>query len=108
MLTWWGGWLPAFVLTFVIELGIYLVMLELFGLVGTRPGQLRRGSAGLIVLGLNTVTHPVFWAVALGLRAGPDVLVGELVVTAVEAALVALRDAAQVAAAVDEAGYQLA
>ena len=34
LLTLWGGWVPAFVLTCVIEVPVYLVMFELFGLVG--------------------------------------------------------------------------
>ena len=33
-LTWWDGWGPAFVLTCLIEVPVYLVMFDLFGLVG--------------------------------------------------------------------------
>ncbi len=87
VLNWWGGWLPAFVLTCVIELAVYLLMLELFGLVGREPGQLRPGRVALLVLGLNAVTHPAFWAVALRLHSTVGVLVGEVVVSLVEGAL---------------------
>jgi hypothetical protein len=87
VLNWWGGWLPAFVLTCVIELAVYLLMLELFGLVGRELGQLRPGRVALLVLGLNAVTHPAFWAVALRLHSTVGVLVGEVVVSLVEGAL---------------------
>ena len=97
-LTWWGGWLPAFVLTCVIEVPVYLLMFDLFGLVGSSPSQppsrslsragLGWGRAAVLALGLNAVSHPVFWAFALGFDGVVDLLVGELAVVAVEAMIV--------------------
>ncbi len=94
MLTWWGGWLPAFVLTCAIELPVYLIMFELCGLTGSGPGgtttgrRLGRGRAAALVLLLNAVSHPIFWSVALGLPGDRQLLAGELAVVAVEGLIV--------------------
>jgi hypothetical protein len=92
VLGWWGGWLPAFVLTCVIELPVYLVMFELFGLIGTTAAGeqplLTRGRALTLALVVNLVTHPAFWWAAQRMDGTVEVLVGELVVVGVEGLLV--------------------
>jgi hypothetical protein len=111
-LTWWGGWVPAFVLTCVIEVPVYLVMFELFGLAGaapieqsagTRAGGTRAGDirapvirvpslgwpqAIVLALVLNIATHPVFWAYALRIDSTLGQVLAELVVTLAEGLII--------------------
>ena len=106
-LTAWGGWLPAFLLTWVIEVPVYLLMFELFGLAGSasvrRTGNEQAGAPRPIGWGravvaasvTNVITHPMFWALALRLQSrgrlgSGTLLVAELCVVVVEALVVAL------------------
>lgn len=79
-----GTWAFAFGLTLLVELPIVLLLL------GRRLGFARTAVAGLVV---NAVTHPVLWLVFwwVGPRTGAGwaltLLVGEVVVIAVETAL---------------------
>jgi hypothetical protein len=92
VLTWWDGWIAAFVLTCVIEVPVYLVMFELFGLVGRTSDEripvLGWGRAVFLALVLNAVTHPVFWAFALQIESAAGLVLGELMVTLAEGLIV--------------------
>ncbi len=89
VLAWWGWFLPAFALTFIIELPAYL-------LGWASLGWLRRGAGaalqpvpaiGLVLL-LNLITHPLLWFAS---GAAPGFLViFELAVVAIEGLVVAL------------------
>jgi hypothetical protein len=87
--TWWGGFLPAFVLTFAIELPAYLLGWASLGWLRRRAGSvLRPGPAIGLVLVLNLITHPLLWLAA---GAAPElVVIFELLVVAVEGSIVAL------------------
>lgn len=92
VLTWWNGWAPAFLLSCAIEVPVYLVMFELFGLVGPSRDEnapvLGRGRAVLLALVVNVVTHPVFWPIALRIETTAPLVAAEIVVTLVEGLLV--------------------
>jgi hypothetical protein len=90
-MSWWSGWIPAFGLTCVIEVPVYLVMFQVFGMVDSpaeHRGRLGRGRAALLALGVNAITHPLFWWVALRLDGTAALIVGELVVVCVEGLLI--------------------
>jgi hypothetical protein len=89
VLSWWDGFLPAFVLTFAIELPAYLFGWASLGWLRRRAGApLRPGPAIGLVLLLNLVTHPLLWLAA---GAAPGlVVIFELIVVAVEGAIVAV------------------
>jgi hypothetical protein len=92
VLSWWGGWIPAFVLTCAIEVPLYLVLFELLGLRQVPSGRARSdlpvGRAVALALALNAITHPVFWWAALGLQRTSLLVLAELVVVAVEGLLI--------------------
>lgn len=87
MLTWWGGWVPAFVLTCAIEVPVYLLVSRLAGLtLGDRAGT-SSAQVALTAVGVNVATHPLFWAIALELDTLAVLVVAELVVVVVEGLL---------------------
>ncbi|WP_152362818.1 hypothetical protein [Microlunatus speluncae] len=89
VLAWWGWFLPAFVLTFLIELPAYLLGWASLGWLrrGARAALRPVPAIGLVFL-LNLITHPLLW---LASGAAPGLLViFELAVVAVEGLVVAL------------------
>jgi hypothetical protein len=97
VLSWWDGWIPAFLLTCVIEVPVYLVMFELFELFGRARSKwgsdrpilvLGWRRAVLLALAVNAVTHPVFWASALQMDSTAGLVLGEPVVTVAEGLMI--------------------
>jgi hypothetical protein len=77
VLSWWAGFVPAFVLTCVIEAPCYLIGCRLLG------GRL----AWPAVVMINLATHPLLWALALHWPGPWRLLALEAAVVVVEAAL---------------------
>ncbi|HET9649431.1 MAG TPA: hypothetical protein VFP34_14545 [Microlunatus sp.] len=87
VLTWWAGWIPAFVLTCAIEVPVYLLVLGLAGLTGGEQARITRAQAALTAVGVNVATHPLFWAIALELDDMAGLVMAELAVIVVEGLL---------------------
>ena len=86
-----GGYLPAFVLTWVIETIVYLAAFKKLGFLA--DGAERRLTllrAVLLVLAVNLITHPLLWWFASSTGGIGAVLVGEVAVVCVEGTIVAL------------------
>ena len=87
-LLFWHGFLIAFALTCAIEVPAYLGAFAALGWVRRDSGPLTRRSAIALVVAVNLITHPMLWSFALR---GPDIgalLLAELAVAGVEAALI--------------------
>lgn len=86
-LLWWSGYPVAFLLTCLIEVPVYLAAFSTLGW-WRRPPDPRRPltlrSAALLALGLNLMTHPLLWLVALRLSTTVQLMLAELVVALVE------------------------
>lgn len=90
-LLWWSGYPIAFLLTCLIEIPAYLAAFSTLGW-WRRPPDPRRPltlrAAGMLALGVNLLTHPVLWMVALRLSTIVELMLAEFVVAVMEGAII--------------------
>ncbi len=91
-----GGFVPAFVLTWLIESIVYLWAFQLRGWLAVRtvsdgpPAPLTPGAALGLVLLVNLATHPLLWLFTATVPGAGPLLLAEAVAVAIEGTLVAL------------------
>ena len=86
-LLWWYGFPIAFVLTCMIELPAYLSAFASLGWC-RRSGALTWRSAVGLALAANLISHPLLWALALGLDETAHLVLAEIGVAVLEGLMI--------------------
>lgn len=83
-----GGFVPAFVLTWLIESVVYLLAFRSLGWLDTGGLTVRRSL--LLVLVLNVATHPVLWWFTSSIEGAGPLVLAELLAVLVEGVIIGL------------------
>jgi len=86
-LLWWYGFPIAFALTCIIELPAYLGAFASLGWCGRRDALTWRSAVGL-ALAVNVISHPLLWALSLGLDETAHLVLAEIGVALLEGLMI--------------------